>query len=143
MTSDHRTHGDVIIDSGFWALTVACVAATLWFSFVAPPPGANLFPGADKVGHAVAYFATTLSFLFAAVWRPGREFGRSVYLGLWFALAAMAGGAVIEILQGMTATRSAQVYDLVAEAIGTAAALLVHALVRQFALHRAHADPRE
>ena len=143
MTSDHRTRSDVIIDGGFWALTAACVAATLWFSFLAPPPGADLFTGADKVGHAVAYFATTLSFLFAAVWRPGKGFGRSAHFGLWFALAAIAGGAVIEMIQGMTATRSAQAYDLVAEAIGTAAAVAVHWLIRwHVTLRRAHVDPR-
>jgi VanZ family protein len=143
MTSDHRTDSDVIIDVGFWALTAACVAATLWFSFVAPPPGANLFTGADKVGHAVAYFATTLSFLFAAVWRPGKRVDRSARLGVWFALAAIAGGAVIEILQGMTATRSAQALDLVAEAIGTGAAVAVHSLIhRHVTRSRAHAEPR-
>jgi VanZ family protein len=143
MTSVHRSRSDVIIDVGFWALTAACVAATLWFSFVAPPPGADLFTGADKVGHAVAYFATTLSFLFAAVWRPGRGFGRSAHLGLWFAVAAIAGGAVIEIFQGMTATRSAQGYDLVAEAIGTGAALAVHSLIRRHVTRRrARAEPR-
>jgi VanZ family protein len=143
MTSVHRTRRDVIIDVGFWALTAACVAATLWFSFVAPPPGADLFPGADKVGHAVAYFATTLSFLFAAVWRPGKGVDRSARLGVWFALAAIAGGAVIEILQGMTATRSAQALDLVAEAIGTAAAVAVHSLIRwRIASRVAELDPR-
>ena len=131
-----------MIDRGLWALTAACVAATLWFSFVAPPPGANLFTGADKVGHAVAYFATTLSFLFAAVWRPGKGVDRSARLGVWFALAAIAGGAVIEIIQGMTATRSAQALDLVAEAIGTATAVAIHALIRrQLGQRPAHTRP--
>ena len=136
MTSDRRTRTDVVIDGGLWALTAACAAATFWFSFVAPPPGADLFSWADKVGHAIAYFATTLSFLFAAVWRPGRGSGPFPHLGLWFAFAALAGGAMIEILQGMTASRSAQALDLVAEAVGTASALVVHALVRRTLTHR-------
>jgi VanZ family protein len=132
-----------MIDRGLWALTAICAAVTLWFSFVAPPPGANLFEGADKVGHALAYFTTTLSFLFAAVWRPGRGIGRFPDLGRWFPLAAITGGAVIEILQGMTASRAAEVFDLVAEAIGAAAALAVHALIRrQLTLGRARAEPR-
>jgi VanZ family protein len=132
-----------MIDRGLWALTAICAAVTLWFSFVAPPPGANLFEGADKVGHALAYFTTTLSFLFAAVWRPGRGIGRFPDLGRWFPLAAITGGAVIEILQGMTASRAAEVFDLVAEAIGAAAALAVHALIRrQLTLGRAQAEPR-
>ena len=127
---DRRPRSDWMIDRSLWALTAACAATTLWFSFVAPPPGADLFPGADRVGHAIAYFTTTLSFLFAAVWRPGRGIGRFPHLGRWFPLAVIAGGALIEILQGMTATRAAEVYDLVAEAIGAAAAVAVHALIR-------------
>ena len=143
MTSDHRTRCDVIIDVVVWALTAACVGVTLWFSFVAPPPGADLFLGADKVGHAIAYFTTTLSFLFAAVWRPGRGADRPASLGRWFALAAIAGGAVIEILQGMTARRSAQAFDLAAEAIGTGTAVAVHSLIRRLTLHLAQTDPHQ
>lgn len=131
-----------MIDRGLWALTGICAAITLWFSFVAPPPGADLFEGADRIGHALAYFTTTLSFLFAAVWRPGRGVGRFPTLGRWFPLAAITGGAVIEILQGMTASRTAEVFDLVAEAIGAAAALSLHALIRrQRSFPRAH-EPR-
>jgi VanZ family protein len=132
-----------MIDRALWALTAACIAATLWFSFVAQPPGTDLFPGADKVNHAVAYFATTLSFLFAAVWRPGRGVGRFPHLGRWFALAAIAGGAVIEILQSMTPKRAGDLGDLVAEAIGTVAALFVHALIRRrMTSYVAPLDPR-
>jgi VanZ family protein len=120
-----------MIDRGLWALTAACIATTVWFSFGAQPPGAHLFSGADKVGHAVAYLATTLSFLFAAVWRPGRGIGRFARLGGWFALAAIAGGAVIEILQSQIATRGGDLADLVAEVVGTAAAMAIHSHVRR------------
>jgi VanZ family protein len=119
------------MESALWALPASCAALTLWFSFGAPPPGASLFPDADKVGHAIAYFATTLSFLFAAVWRPGAGEGRFPRLGWWFPVAAIAAGGLIEILQGMTATRTAQSSDLVAEIVGTAAAVTVHAAVRR------------
>jgi VanZ family protein len=131
-----------MIDGSLWALTAVCAATTLWFSFVAPPPGVDLFSAADKVGHAIAYFATTLSFLFAAVWRPGKIRGRFPQGWRLFPPAAVAGGAVIEILQGMTATRTAQAYDLVAEAIGTTVAVAVHALVRRRMTSRvAQLDP--
>ncbi len=59
-----------MIDIGLWVLTAACAATTLLFSFGAKPPGADLFSGADKVGHAIAYFTTTLGYLFAAVGAP-------------------------------------------------------------------------
>ena len=140
MTSDPRTRRDVIIDIGLLALTAACVAATLWFSFVTQPPGVALFAGADEVGHAIAYFATTLSFLFAVVWRPGRGEGRFPRLGKWFLLAAIAGGGLIEILQGMT-LRDAEFNDLIAEAIGAGAAVVIFALVRWSVTSR-HAHSR-
>jgi VanZ family protein len=122
---------------GLWALTASCASITLWFSFGAAPPGASMFPGADKVGHAIAYFATTLSFLFAAVWRPGGGKARFPRLGKWFPLAAIAAGGLIEILQGLTPTRTAQFSDLVAEITGTGAAVAVHASVRRHAASRA------
>jgi VanZ family protein len=140
---DQRRRCDGMIDRGLWALTAAFIAVTLWFSFVAPPPGADLFTGADRVGHAIAYFTTTLSFLFAAVWRPGRGIGRFPHLGRWFPLAAIVGGALIEIAQEITTTRTAEVYDVVAEAIGTGAAVAVHALIRRrMTSPVAHLDPR-
>jgi VanZ family protein len=120
-----------MIDRGLWTLTAACAATTLWFSFGTRPPGADLLPGADKIGHAIAYFATTLSFLFAAVWRPGRGEGRFPDGWRWFLPAALVGGVGIEILQGMIGTRTAEVYDMVAEVIGTSAAVAVHALIRR------------
>ena len=125
-----------------WALTASCAGITLWFSFGAGPPGASLFPSADKVGHAIAYFATTLSFLFAAVWRPGGGRTRFPKLGWWFPVAAVAAGGMIEILQGMTPTRSAEFTDVIAEAIGTAAAVAVHASIRRRVTSlNAHAPP--
>ena len=130
MTTDHRTRRDVIIDVGFWALTAACVATTFWFSFVSPPPGADLFPGADKVVHAIAFFATTLSFLLSAVWRPGRGKGRFPEGWRWFLPAAVAGGVMIEIIQGMIPTRTAEANDMFAGMIGIAAAVAIHALIR-------------
>jgi VanZ family protein len=120
-----------VLDLVLWVLTVFCAAITVWFSFGAPPPGVNLFPYADKAEHALAYFATTSSFLFAAVWRPGRGSGRWPRGGLWFVLSAILTGGAIEILQGMTSTRSAQFLDLVAEALGAGVAVGFHALIRR------------
>lgn len=119
------------MDTALWVLTVGCVVVTLWFSFVAGPPGGNAFRGADKVGHALAYFATSLSFLFAAVWRPGRGEGRYPRLGMWVPAAALAFGILIEFLQGLTPTRSPEIGDALAEAIGAVLALAVHSLVRR------------
>lgn len=121
---------DRAVDVALWVLTGLFAVATVWFSFVAPPPGVRLFSWADKLEHGIAYFATTLSFLFAGVWRPGRGEGRFPHLGPWILVGAVGVGAVIEWIQGRTPTRSAELGDVVAEAAGAGAALLVHMLVR-------------
>jgi VanZ family protein len=126
----------VVVDAVLWALAVVFAVGTIWFSFGAPPPGATLFPGADKAGHAIAYFATTLSFLFAAAWRPGRGPGRFPRLGWLLPPAAVAVGGVVEILQGLTASRSAELNDVVAEVVGSGAAMAVHMLVRWWVRRR-------
>ncbi|MEA2557731.1 MAG: hypothetical protein QOG88_1269 [Actinomycetota bacterium] len=122
---------DRAIDVALWGLTAACVLVTLWFSFVEAPPGGSSFDGADKVGHALAYFATSLSFLFAAVWRPRRGDGRYVRRAMWVPVGAVAFGALIEVLQGLTPTRSPEIGDILAEAAGAGLALAVHGLVRR------------
>ena len=52
-------------------------------------------------------------------------------MGLWFPVAAIAAGALIEFLQGMTPTREAQALDLIAEVIGTMAAVAIHSTIRR------------
>ena len=121
-----------LIDGCMWALTLVFATGTIWFSFVSPPPGANLFPGADKVQHGVAYFATTLSFLFAAVWRPGRGDGPFAGLGEWILVGVVVAGVAIELIQAQTPDRSAELADVVAEAIGAGAALVIHRRVRRW-----------
>jgi VanZ family protein len=107
------------------------VIATVWFSFGGSPPGADAFPGADKVDHAIAYFATSLSFLLAAVWRPGRGDGPFPTWGRWMPFLAVGAGILIEVIQGTTGSREAEVMDVVAEVIGVAAALTIHAWLRR------------
>ncbi len=80
------------------------------------PPGEGWFLGADKVGHAIAYFATTLSFLFAAVWRPGRGNGQFPRIGMWVPLIAVVAGERSRSSKGATGHRSAELLDVVAEA---------------------------
>jgi VanZ family protein len=123
---------DRLIDGCLWALTLVFATGTMWFSFVSPPPGANLFPGADKVQHCVAYFATALSFLFAAVWRPGRGDGPFAGLGNWILVGVVVAGVAIELIQAQTPDRSAEFADVVAEAVGASAALVVHTRVRRW-----------
>jgi hypothetical protein len=98
------------------------------------PPGTEAFPGADKVFHGVAYFVTTLLFLFAAVWRPGRGPGPLARFGVYVVLAIVAAGLVVELLQGaLTADREPELADWLAEVLAVMAAVAIHALARRLA----------
>jgi|RhiMetdeSRZDD1v2_1073273.scaffolds.fasta_scaffold87072_6 VanZ family protein len=124
------------IDGFLWFLFVSTCAATLWFSLAEVPPGDQLFHGADKVQHAAAYFALTLTFLLAAVWRPGRGWGRWPNLGVPFCLGIVLVGVAIEILQGVDPGRDAQVSDVIAEAIGAVIALVCIVVLRRLTTRR-------
>ena len=111
------------LDLLLWVLTAFSAALTLVFSFGLVPPRVGGFPHADKAWHGLAYFTTTLLFLLAAVWRPGRGAGPFPRAGIVFALLGSAAGGVIEVAQGFTATRDPELLDWVVEAVGILAAL--------------------
>ncbi len=126
------TH-DRLVDALLWALTFASAGLTLWLSLGPVPPGASAFPAADKVFHGVAYFVTTLLFLFAAVWRPGRGPGPLARFGSIVMLAVIGAGLLVEYLQGaLTTRRGAELGDWVADMAGVLGAALTHWLVRRF-----------
>lgn len=94
---------------------VTCVAAVLTLALMpAPPPALNT--GWDKSNHLLAF--GTLTWLALQAF-PQRL--KSVPLGL------LAYGALIEILQSLTPSRSAEWLDLCADGVGI---LLGWALVR-------------
>lgn len=126
-----RSH-DRMVDVVLWGLTAASAGLTLWLSLGPVPAGASAFPSADKVFHGVAYFVTTLLFLFAAVWRPGRGSGPFAGLATYAILAVVAAGLLVEVMQGaFTAEREPELADWLAEVFGAVAALAIHRLVRR------------
>ena len=129
-----------VIDALLWGLTVVSAVLTLLLSLGPVPPGAGAFPGADKAFHGLAYFVTTLLFLFAAVWRPLRGSGPFVRFALALIIAIAASGLIVEILQGLlTQERQAEFGDWVADATGVFVAKVVHGLVRRIANDQAQA----
>jgi VanZ family protein len=107
----------------FWRITLVglvCVIAWLALS-PAPPKEADL--GWDKLNHLAAFASL------AAVAFLGR-------VGVWvrIALALLAYGALIEVLQSFTATRSAEWGDLLADGVGIASGLLLASVVAKLAL---------
>jgi len=106
------------IDAALWALTLVCAGLTLWLSFGPMLPAAGAFPGVDKVEHGAAYFATSLSFFLAAVWRPGRGRGPLHAWRWWLVVAVILAGGLVEIGQSaFTAWRKADFWDWLSEYI--------------------------
>ena len=95
----------------------------------------------DKGLHALSYFATVLSLLFAAVWRPGRGEGPLPRALGWIVAVAIGGGIAVEVLQASIG-RTPEVADVVAETLGSMLAVLVHQVIRRWdgARRRRH-DP--
>jgi VanZ family protein len=137
-----------VLDLGLWILTAACACATLWFSFSSYVPGTALFPGADKVEHVMAYGSTLVCFMFVADWRPRRGHGPFPRSAVPVAILAVVLGILIEWLQGRYFNRTPEFTDVVAEVVGSLAALGVFMFVRgrrdrrperEPASHEAHA----
>ena len=103
-----------------WFIAWLLMAVALFYSFGPIPPGTESFRYADKVFHAATYMATTLTFLLAAVWRPGRGTGAFPESAVWIVLGAIATGFGVELLQGAFFGRHADLTDGLADLIGVA-----------------------
>ena len=90
----------------FWLAVVAGVVLALWPH---PVPHEPRFPGADKVEHALSF-----ALLVWIGWRAGFRSALALAVGL------LALGGAIELAQGLTATRSAEWFDWLADAVGIA-----------------------
>lgn len=117
-----------LVNAGIWAVALCTTALTLWYSLGPAPPG----HGSDKELHATVYFVNTLAILLAFVWRPGRGAGRfnAWALPVVVAIAMLALGGLIEIVQGGFVGRDSQFADWVADAAGITLAVMVFAALR-------------
>jgi VanZ family protein len=95
-----------------WAL----VGAILWLSLTPRPPEPFRFHFADKVEHFAAYLAVMGWFALIYFRRAARR---------GFALGFLAMGVAIEFLQALEATRYFELADMLADALGIGAALLL------------------
>lgn len=113
-------------DLALWSGVAAVAVGIVVISVTADPNVKGMdFAGADKVGHAIAYFTLTLLLLLAGSWRPGRT--ESAWSSPAPALLiAVAYGGALEVVQGAVG-RDAQFLDLLADALGALLALAVWA----------------
>lgn len=93
--------------AGGWLLA----AAIVWLSLTDSPPEPGI-AHADKIGHFLAYGA--LMFWFALLYR--RPPARAAYAALWIGV-----GIVLEFAQDATGTRSFELADMAANALGVLA----------------------
>lgn len=114
-------------------LWLALVTVICWLAFSPhPPQGADL--GWDKANHAAA---------FATLAMVGLQCLRSRWRPLWVLLALLGYGVLIELVQSRIPGREADAMDVLADMVGAAIGLAVHALlawlIRRAAAHRAAA----
>ena len=100
----------------FWmALWAAAVLGVVVGCLIPPPPLPPLPDNSDKLEHFAAYFLLAAGAV--QVFRRGRVLA-------WVGVALVAQGVCIEFAQGaLTATRSADPFDALANAVGVAAGL--------------------
>jgi VanZ family protein len=100
-----------------WTIAWIFCAADLVLSLLPGLDPTDPFRLRDKLIHVLVNAVLVVLFLFAAVWRPTRGFGRWPRAAATVLFAVLAYGAVIEVLQAFVG-RDASVLDVVANAIG-------------------------
>ena len=104
-----------------YTFTVIIVAVIAYLTLVPHPLPDNdmeLFPGADKVVHAIMFGALTGAIALDRAFKNGIKALGAKSLVIYAIIGSLAGG-VIELLQGwMGAGRSADVWDFVADTLG-------------------------
>lgn len=108
-----------------WLCTVLCLMAILYLTLMPDPLGDEdlpLFPGADKIVHALMFFGLTLCMLFDAMRARGWRKLPLPAVSL-ISLVGMGVGIGIEYLQdAMGLGRGKEFLDMVADAFGAIAA---------------------
>ncbi len=104
-----------------WILTIVCFLAICWLTLAPHPLPDNdipLFPGADKLVHAIMFGGFTLCIILD--WNRRHGWPPTIHKAECFApVFASAFGIITEILQNeMHAGRSGDVWDLVADITG-------------------------
>lgn len=108
-----------------WRWLLAWLVVLVGWLALSPAPPETLSSGWDKLNHAGAFAALTVVGVFAS---PRSRNHRLALLGAVFCF-----GGLIEIAQSFTPTRSAEWADLLADAIGMAAGVMLTVLIARIA----------
>lgn len=95
-------------------------------------PGRSLFnfPHMDKIVHFVLYGMFSFVILFESLWK--QTFTKKTYF--YAVLVCLIFGGIIEFLQILEPDRSGEWYDLLANFLGSVAAILPFVLLKDFLL---------
>lgn len=108
-----------------WLPTILCSLLILWLTLAPQPIGEvelSLFPGADKLVHALMFFALTLCILFDTLHVKHCK-SLSLPVVSLIVFIGMAAGVGIEFLQRVTDLgRSFEYVDMMADAFGAVVA---------------------
>ena len=111
-----------------WTLTVVVVVLIIYLTLVPQPlpeTDIQLFPGADKLVHAIMFGALAGAICLDVARRRGIEKLTTRFLSFCF-LGTTIAGAVIEFLQKyMNVGRSCELWDFVADTSGALLAVII------------------
>lgn len=118
-----------------WILTIVTLAVIFWLTLAPHPVGdmdIPLFPGADKIVHALMFgfltFVILLDLSRGGEWRKIK--GWELIIS---AAASIALGVVIEYIQrAMNLGRSFDILDMVADAIGPLLAVILWKILARY-----------
>ncbi len=106
-----------------WTLSVLCFLAICWLTLAPHPLGDNdlpLFPGADKIAHALMFGGFTLCIIIDRLRKKGwPSFPESLSIIFYSPDIPSFTGIITEFLQGeMHAGRTFEFWDMVADITG-------------------------
>jgi VanZ family protein len=111
-----------------WRLLLALLLITISYLALSPAPPKTVDTGWDKLNHLSAFVALTVAASFSAK--------ASLRHALLSAIALLAYGGLIEIVQTFLPPREGDWADLLADALGIALGMAVASLARRFTATR-------
>ncbi len=110
------------LDTVLGVLSLCLVGVVLRLTLGPVPDEAALFPQADKLFHAGSLGLLAFLLLLVGVWRPGRGAGWWPAGAWWIVGGSALFGVLIEVAQSFL-SRDADVFDALADLMGTLIAL--------------------
>lgn len=129
-----------------WILTSVTVGAILWLTLASHPLGDGdlpLFPGADKLAHAIMFGGLTLMICLDETRLKAWKRLSGVFILAAMVISSGLGIGVEFLQRAMHAGRTFDIYDMAADCAGAALAALLWLLTTRFHDARKRNFPKE